>query len=222
MEEKKSNFHLRTVRLCGILLFSVALFYAAVCTPVSRWTIADIGVSDVFRLIWDFLLVAVKFAFYWLAASFILCSVRNFGRAKTILLLAGGAAFLLNFGSLAAGLLMTRDLDTIGADLLSAALSVLLDIAQLLLFRLFAYLTMERRRADGIPSRSMLFCAAVPSALQLIGRLIYDLGVGAPTGKTDLIVMISYYLADLASVAIGYLAILLLTERLTDSKESRT
>lgn len=33
MEEKKSNFHLRTVRLCGILLFSVALFYAAVCTP---------------------------------------------------------------------------------------------------------------------------------------------------------------------------------------------
>lgn len=117
---------------------------------------------------------------------------------------------------------MTRDLDTIGADLLSAALSVLLDIAQLLLFRLFAYLTMERRRADGIPSRSMLFCAAVPSVLQLIGRLIYDLGVGAPTGKTDLIVMISYYLADLASVAIGYLAILLLTERLTDSKESRT
>lgn len=128
-------------------------------------------------------MVAVKFAFYWLAASFILCSVRNFRRAKNVLLLAGGAAFLLNFGSLAAGLLMTRDLDTIGADLLSAALSVLLDIAQLLLFRLFAYLTMERRRADGIPSRAMLFCAAVPSALQLIGRLIYDLGVGAPTEK---------------------------------------
>ena len=117
---------------------------------------------------------------------------------------------------------MTRDLDTIGADLLSAALSVLLDAAQLSLFRLFAYLTMERRHADGIPSRAMLFCAAVPSVLQLIGRLIYDLGVGAPTGKNDLIVMISYYLADLASIAIGYLAILLLTDRLTEHKEPRT
>ena len=51
---------------------------------------------------------------------------------------------------------------------------------------------------------------------------IYDIGIGAPTGKKDLIVMIAYYLADLVSIAIGYLAILLLTDRLTDSKEPRS
>ncbi len=222
MEEKKSNFYLRTVRLCGILLFSVALFYAAVCTPVWVWITNDIGVSDVFRQIWDFLLDAVKFAFYWLAAAFVLRSVRDSRRAKTVLLLAGSASVLLNFGSLAAGLLLTRDLETIGADLFSAALSVLLDVAQFLLFRLFAYLTVERHQSDRIPTRAMLLCAAVPSVFQLIGRLIYDIGIGAPTGKKDLIVMIAYYLADLVSIAIGYLAILLLTDRLTDSKEPRS
>lgn len=222
MEVKKSNSYLRTVRLSGILLFSVALFYAAVCTPVSRWTNADIGVSDVFRLIWDFLLGAVKFAFYWLAAAFVLHSIHAFRRSQTVLLLAIGASFLLNFGSLAAGLLMTRDLDSIGADLLSAVLSVLLDAAQILLFRLFAYLTMERRRATGIPIRAMLFSAAVPSVLQMVGRAIYDIGVGAPTGKSDLLVMIAYYLADFVSIAIGYLVILLLTDRMNDTKETHT
>lgn len=222
MEEKKSNFYLRTVRLCGILLFSVALFYAAVCTPVWVWITNDIGVSDVFRQIWDFLLDAVKFAFYWLAVAFVLRSVRDSRRAKTVLLLAGSASVLLNFGSLAAGLLLTRDLETIGADLFSAALSVLLDVAQFLLFRLFAYLTVEHHQSDRIPTRAMLLCAAVPSVFQLIGRLIYDIGIGAPTGKKDLIVMIAYYLADLVSIAIGYLAILLLTDRLTDSKEPRS
>lgn len=219
MIEEKSRFYLRTMRLCGILLFSVALFYAAVCTPVSTWSNADIGVSGVFRLIWDFLLDVVKFAFYWISAAFVLFSVRTFRPSKTVLLLAGGASFLLNFGSLTAGLLMTREFDTIGADLLSAALSVLLDLAQFLLFRLFAYLTMERRAANGIPTRAMLFCAAVPSLLSLAGRVIHDVGFGAPMGKSDLIVMITYYLADLASVAIGYLVILLLTDRLARTKE---
>ncbi len=222
MEEKKSNFYLRTVRLCGILLFSVALFYAAVCTPVSRWTIADIGVSDVFRLVWEFLSDVVMFAFYWIAASFVLSSVWKFERAKTVLLLAGGASLFLNFGSLAVGLLMTRDFDIIEMDILYAALAVLGDVAQFMLFRLFAYLTMERRITNRIPTRTILFCSVVPSLIQLLGRLTSDLNIGIPTQKDDLIAMIIYYLTDLVSVAIGYLAILLLTERLTETKESHT
>lgn len=221
MEEKKSNFYLRTVRLCGILLFSVALFYAAVCTPVSVWIANDIGVSDVFRLIWDFLLDVVLFTFYWIAASFVLGSVRKFGRAKTVLLLAGGASLFLNFGSLAVGLLMT-DFDIIEMDILYATLAVLGDVAQFMLFRLFAYLTMERRITNRIPTRTILFCSVVPSLIQLLGRLTSDLNIGIPTQKDDLIAMIIYYLTDLASIAIGYLAILLLTDRLTDSKEPRS
>lgn len=222
MNEKKDTPYRRTAQLCGILLFSAAIFYAAVCTPIYQWSSADIAVSEVFTLIWDAVQNLVRFAFFWTAAAFVLVSVRDYERSRAILLLAGGANLLLHAGSLAAGLIMMRDFDSIGLDLLDLAVSFALDVCQLALFRLIAYLTLERPRRSPeapLPARALILCAAIPSALQIVSRILYDVAVGAPTGKTDLIVMVTYYLIDLAGVAIGYLAILLISDRLSAKKE---
>ena len=213
MIQKKSSGCPPTVRLCGILLFSVAIFYAAVCTPVYQWSSTDVAVSEVFLLIWDFLQSIVRFSFFWIAAAVVLVTVQT--RQTTLYVL------LLHFGSLGVGLLMMRDLDSIGADLLGALLSVALDAVQLLLFRLIAFLILERKPSASVPVSAMLLCAAVPSAAQILNRVRYDIAVGAPTGKGDLIVMIASYLADLASIAIGYLAVLLIADRLLTEKEKR-
>lgn len=225
MNVKKDTPYRRTARLCGILLFFAAVFYAAVCTPIYQWSSADIAVSEVFTLIWDAVQSLVRFAFFWTAAAFVLVAVRNYGKSRAILLLAGGADLLLQAGSLAAGLIMMRELDSIGLDLIDLAISVALDVCQLALFRLVAYLTLERPRhseTDPLPTRALVVCAAIPSILQILSRILYDAAVGAPTGKTDLIVMITYYLIDLASIAIGYLAILLISDRLLTKKELHT
>ena len=222
MNEKKGTPYRRTARLCGILLLSAAIFYAAVCTPIYQWSSANIAVSEVFTLIWDAVQNLVRFAFFWTAAAFVLVSVRDYERSRAILLLAGGANLLLHAGSLAAGLIMMRDFDSIGLDLLDLAVSFALDVCQLALFRLIAYLMLERPRRSPeapLPARALILCAAIPSALQIVSRILYDVAVGAPTGKTDLIVMVTYYLIDLAGVAIGYLAILLISDRLSAKKE---
>ncbi|MDY3863398.1 MAG: hypothetical protein SOZ51_04780 [Eubacteriales bacterium] len=221
MIQKKSSGCPPTARLCGILLFSVAIFYAAVCTPVYQWSSTDVAVSEVFLLIWDFLQSIVRFSFFWIAAAVVLVTVQTRQTTLYVLLIAVGASLLLHFGSLGVGLLMMRDLDSIGADLLGALLSVALDAVQLLLFRLIAFLILERKPSASVPVSAMLLCAAVPSAAQILNRVRYDIAVGAPTGKGDLIVMIASYLADLASIAIGYLAVLLIADRLLTEKEKR-
>lgn len=219
MSEEKQKLYLRRIRSCGIWLGSVALFYAAICTPISQWISTDVGVNDTFRMIWDILQSVIRFSFYWIAAAFILDFIRIFRKAKPILILACAASVLLNFGSLAAGLIMTRDLETIGSDLLGAGLSVLLDAVQITLFRLIAYLLLQRRAEVTVPPLPIFLCAAIPSVIQVVGRLIFDINYGSPSGVEELILMIGYYFSDLASIAIGYLVILLINDRPSKFKE---
>lgn len=211
-------------RYC-LWLFCIAIFYAAVCTPVYQWSSADIAVSTtVFPVIWDTLQSVIRFLFYWISAALMLFTVRHNGKTRRIFLLAGGASALLQLGSLAAGLLMMRDFDTLLTDLLDVGLSVLLDLLQLGAFRLIAYLAFEKKRTPvhqgSHMTRAVLWCAAIPSILQIAGRICYDVAVGLPTGKADLIWMIVYYLSDLISIAVGYLIVLLLEDRLEQKTES--
>lgn len=221
MDEITRTSYQKTARLCGILLFAIALFYAAVCTPIYQWSSADIAVSEIFTTVWDFVQSLTRFAFFWLSAAFLLTSVKQYGTARAILWLIGGAILLFHIGSLVAGLVMMHDLDTIGADLLSLAFSILLDLCQIALFRLIAYRTLEKRPTQTIPLRALWLCAILPTAVAVLGRLVFDLAYGAPTGKTDLIVMITYYLIDLANAPIGTLTLLLLTDRLSEQKEAQ-
>ena len=222
MNLKKIVRQLSAAQQCGFLLFFIALFYAAVCTPVYQWTSTDIAVSDIFILIWDLLQALIRFAFFWITASFVLVSVKQQTNRISVFLIPAGASLLLHFGSLGVGLLMLPEFENISADLLGAGASVALDIGQLLLYSLFAFLTVERKPSEALPVSAMIACAAVPSLLEIASRIRYDVAVGAPTGKSDLIVMILYYVIDLASIAIGYLAILLITDLLQNRKEQNS
>lgn len=212
------RLHDPTQRYC-LWLFCIAIFYAAVCTPVYQWSSADIAISStVFPVIWDTLQSVIRFLFYWICAALMLFTVQHGKSTRRVFLLAGAASALLQLGSLAAGLLLMRDTDALGNDLLDVGLSVLLDLLQLGVFRLVAHLTLESKRTPARQERSMthavLWCATTPSILQIVGRICYDIAIGLPTGKADLIWMIAYYLSDLVSIAVGYLIVLLLEDRL--------
>ena len=61
---------------------------------------------------------------------------------------------------------------------------------------------------------SVICVAAIPAAVQLISRVIYDISYGAPTSIIDLLWMIVSYTSDVANLFIGYLVIVLLLNRL--------
>ncbi len=204
----------------SISLFALALFYAVVCTPVYQWSSSDIAVSEIFTTVWDFVQSLVHFALFWLSASLILLSVYRFGKVRAVLLLSIGADALLNIGSLVAGLIMMRDFDMLTDDMIGVLVSIVLDACQILLFWLIAHLTVKAKNCDRIPTRSVIFSALIPTVFQIINRIVYDISYGAPTGKSDLIVMIAYYLADVASFAVGYLVILLFIDRISKERQN--
>lgn len=232
----KIGFHTETnekrIALTGaVLLAAVALFYAAVWTPLATVINADVVYDGaVLSIVWDAVGSMVPFLFYWTAAAFLLYLSERWGRQWLFPVLAAGASVLFNFGSLAAGLILMNGSETLGMDLLGAGIPVLMDVAQIALFWLFSYLFLvryrdgSRKQNSAVPlrkryARAMLCCAALPSLLSLLGRLRYDLAVGAPTGKADLIGMVVHYLADVASAAVGYLVIFLIVDRLHQTKQ---
>lgn len=217
----------------GILIFAIALFYAALWTPLATEFNTNIAYNgSVLLTVWDVVGSLVPYLFYWNAAAFILFLTERGISSWLFPALSAGASVLFNFGSLAVGLVQMNGSEMLGMDLFGAGFSVLLDIGQIALFRLFAYLFLEkdsgkRRTPSAMPlqkrySRAILCCAALPALLALIGRLRYDFAVGAPTGKADLIGMVVHYLADVASAAIGYLVIFLIVDRLHQTKQGET
>ena len=62
--------------------------------------------------------------------------------------------------------------------------------------------------------RANLLMAAIPAVTQIVYRAIYDIAFyGVARDLADLLWMISYYLADVLSIFIGYFVILLLLNR---------
>ena len=62
--------------------------------------------------------------------------------------------------------------------------------------------------------RANLFVAAIPAVTQIVYRAIYDIAFyGVARDLADLLWMISYYLADVISIAVGYFVILLFLNR---------
>ena len=62
--------------------------------------------------------------------------------------------------------------------------------------------------------RANLLMAAIPAVTQIVYRAIYDIAFyGVARDLADLLWMISYYLADVLSMVVGYFVILLLLNR---------
>lgn len=225
------------------MLLAIALFYAIVCTPVYLWSSSDVLVREsVFPQIWDFVQSLTQFLFYWIMLAFctFLAVDRGLRGSLSILGWYAVATVCMNIGAMLVGTAMLGnrfEWDSFTDDLLYAMLDVLLmlliyGISFFLIWLIFTRVTDSGKRTACLPfvkladlknrlQLTLLVLAAVPSVLRLISRLIYDLYNGAPQNTADLLWMIFFYLADFLSIAVGYLVLFLLVDRLNRAKEKK-
>lgn len=202
--------------------------------------IANTGLPVVIEALLDI----CNFAFYWIAFGYLLLLSARFSlRVCTRFAVIYSLATLFRYcAALLAGYLL-NGFPTF-ADFASDALpyfvaDILLDlsflgIASLLVYFLFEIPNLERRKSAGelrsplsayLPFaglwdlknrllRVALIVVAIPSVVQIIYRIIYDVTFyGAPRNLPDLLWMITYYLMDLISIVIGFLVIVLFLNR---------
>ena len=230
----------KTSAVGGLILLAIAVFYAAVCTPVSLWSSSDVLIKETgFPQIWDLVQSLVQFLFWWISLAFFTVLALNGGMKEILRFLWWNIAAVIgmNIGSMLVGTAILGSLfewDTFADDLLYALLEVLLALLLIGLAILFIWLLLLRKKAkircEYIPFRkvfdlcnrlqvTLLILAAIPSAVRLISRVIYDAFYGAPQNTADLLWMIFFYFADLLSVFAGYLFLFLLISRMESAKE---
>lgn len=229
------------LRRAIIVLCSVALFYAAVCTPVYLWASNDILIkSSAFSLVWDTVMSACNYLFYWIALAMLIYALHRFDLAdcRSFFLAFAAISIVRYFANHIAGSIVMgfQSVNSFFEDYLPYILiDVLLDwiimgiavgiVWGILKKQLYpqngdrfsllsTQLPLERLfDLHGTLGRSTLLVAIVPSAFHMLSRVIYDLAHGAPTGLADLLWIITGYMIDVLSVLIGYIAMLFLLNK---------
>ncbi|MBO5295090.1 MAG: hypothetical protein J6B71_07615 [Clostridia bacterium] len=82
-----------TVRL-AICLFAIALFYAAVCTPIARFVASDVLLANtVLPSVIDIVILFFNYSFYWISFGFLVYAIHRLGAKSCAPLFAvyGGA-----------------------------------------------------------------------------------------------------------------------------------
>ncbi len=227
----------------SIALGAIALFFAAVCTPVYLLLASNVLYQGtVLAFLWDVLMTVTNYLFYWIAFSAVLyAGLRlGFGRIKVLYAVYGaiiGARYFANHlaSCILNGVQSINDFVTdyfpyIILDILLDALLMALAVGLTLLclrHRLPGSGRIEERPAflsEFLPATrifdrknaflsTMLGVAAIPAAAQLISRLIYDLSLGYIASRLDLLWMFTYYLSDFLFWIAGYMVMLLLMNR---------
>ena len=210
----------------SVILLALSVFFFAVCTPISVWASSDILIAEtVFPTIWDIFQTLIQFLIFWIAIAFFLLLSLSFGMKGTRLFVGWYAlsAAIRYIGSLAVGNLMTSEMADAGRFLENlgySGLDILFDCLQFGAIILAIYTVLLRKstaKSENItlfpqtfirdPNRmhgAVLLAVAIPSLIRLLGRIRYDFFFGAPQNIADLLWMIFFYLADIASIAIGY------------------
>ncbi len=236
--KKKMTAHL------AVILGIIAFFYAVVCTPVYLVLASNVLYTDtLWTFLWDVLMTVCNYLFYWIAFAYLMYGFLRFGLRgeKSLIFVYSGVAVLRYFANHLASCIVNGFQSVraffadyffyivldIGLDLLMVAVA-LGGCVQLLRASLPSYAN-DAQRADFIKIsfpiaspfawkekaiKPILWVAAVPSAVQLISRLIYDFSYGAPTKLVDLLLMLAYYLSDILFVWIGALVISLLLNKI--------
>lgn len=221
----------------ALWLFGIAVFYAAVCTPMTLTVTSDVLLSEtVLPLLSDVLSLFCNYLFYWVAFAILLYAVCHYGlrACKPLLAIYGGAVLFRYIANQIAAYLVLgfpSVNDFFAGDFWYLLLNIALDLA-MLAGVCFLIVRMHRRMDSAeapilshLPMSRLfdrenpVFCiaiavAAIPAGVQLVTRVIYDIFYGLPTGLLDLLWMIVYYLSDFANVLIGYLVIALFLNRL--------
>ena len=124
----------RLVLTYAIIAFSIALFYAAVCTPIHLWAYSNILVSETaFLIIWDGVVTAVNYCFYWISFAFVLYFLSRFTvkNSKSVLGIYLGASAFLYMANLISSCLVNGFADFVVNDLLDILMYLGLDALQM-------------------------------------------------------------------------------------------
>ena len=226
----------------AILIFSLCAFQAIVLNPLYLWISSDtLLANEIVLLGFDILFSLLNLSFYWIALAFLLFFSVRFS-SKAVLSSFGiyiaavvfrYAAELLS-GYMILGFPLLSDFLT---DAVYLGIDVLLDLViWAVAFGLSVLLLrtcIKREKGAGyslltkhVPfeklvdfknpiSRAMAVLALVPSSVQILYRIRYDIYLGAPADVIDLLWMILYYVSDLLTVLIGYLLIRVLIDHLS-------
>ncbi len=215
----------------ALTAFAIALFYAAVCTPVQIWAYSNVLVSEtVFLILWDGVVTAVGYSFYWVSFAFVLYFLSRFTikNCKAVLGVYLGASAFLYLANLIASCLVNGFSDFVLNDLLDVLMYVGLDAAQMAIVVLIGWKLVNGVESLPLTSlfrwknpmaRSAFFAATVSPLVHIATRIRYDVFFGVPTDTADLLWMISAYLSELVAWIVGYLLIVLLLNYL-DVKEA--
>ncbi|MBQ3639837.1 MAG: hypothetical protein II955_04895 [Clostridia bacterium] len=225
----------------SVILSALSVLTFAVCTPISVWATGDVLVSEtIFPTLWDLFQALIFFLIYWNAIAFTVLLALRFGLKGTLPFLGcySGAALIRYLGSLAVGSLMTvgaTEREVFLENLGYSGMDILLDLLQFAIIVLIVYLMLLREstakmQKNLLPVQSffrrlnrlhgtVLAAVSIPSVFRLIGRIRYDVFFGAPQGFADLFWMALYYLDDICSVAVGYLAVVFLLSKLSQFKK---
>ncbi len=230
----------------AVYLFSIALLYAAVCTPIYHIVNSNILLAGtVLSLLLDIFMQLLNYLFYWGAFAFVLYAGLRFGIANSLsfLLTYGGAVAFRYTANLLAGYL-TKGFPMFGEfierDLLYFLIDIVMDIVQLLVFlwilsavknkydiayfkkngdMIFSYMPFSKPFDFQNPiQRCCLWGALIPSSVYLVSRIIYDCYLGAPTDLIELLWMILSYLSDLVFILIGYFFSVLFLNKLYEKE----
>ncbi len=114
-----------------IIAFAIALFYAAVCTPVFIQGKTNVMlINSIFPIIWDVVMTAVNYIFYWVSFAYVLYFIAYFSlqNCKGILGIYLGVSLFLYSANLLSSLLTLNDFSAFRLnDLWDIAMYVLFD-----------------------------------------------------------------------------------------------
>ena len=220
---------------CAIILFGIAVFYAAVCTPLYHEANTNaLLIDSVLPLIVDDVMIVLNYAYYLVAFAFLLnASVISHKRVsyKPYFAIYVGATLFRYVANLISGFLCMGFPTSWSAwsdELLYLGIDFLMDL--ILFIVAFSIIYLRKDRIPGYTkhmpiaklmdrqnpiSKTALYLAAIPATVHFLSRLIFDIFRGGlPKNGLDLLWMIIGYFSDLLGFVVGFFVILLLLNHL--------
>jgi hypothetical protein len=217
-------------RKYALWIFLIAAVYALICTPLLMWTTSDILLSDtILPTVLDLVISVLDFCFYWISFAYLFYGICRLGarRASGLIGIYMGASLfryvvaqIMTYWILMESFAVSQILDLLTYLLLDA-----LQIGAVL------WITVKRDRRESLgggliklipidhlfgrenpAAPTIMWIAAIPSAMHLLTRLIYDFSIlgGLPSNLLDWIWVIVGYASEFLFAFIGYMVIVLL------------
>lgn len=242
IKHEKKRFLIFAIACVGFLSFIYTPIYLLLSSNV-LWR------NSIFLFLWtEVIATLADFAFYWGSFAFLIYIYLRFGKSEikpfaVISAIAIVARYLLTT-IVDFALMSFPGWDVLfGEELPSMLFTVLMDALQMLGVLLLAEFCcrrplMQKGRGEGIMqelfpleglfnlknplSKLCFFSALIPSGVKLLSRLYYDIFFwGLPQDAEEWILVITYYIGDIATLLIGYFVLLYLVQAFWSAENKR-